>query len=52
MPAISIHTDAVVGINPYLLLVTIADRKIRDVLPAVDVVPRRLGYATQDPCLK
>lgn len=50
--AICIDSDAVVSINPDLLLVLVTHREVRDVLPAIYVIPRRLGYTSKDPCLK
>lgn len=50
--AICVDGDAVVSVNPDLLLVLVTHREIRDVLPTVYVIPRCLGYTSKDPCLK
>lgn len=48
MSAVGVDANTVMGIDPYLFLVLVADRKIGDVLPTVDVIPRALGHAPKD----
>lgn len=50
--AVGIHCDAVMGIDPHLFLILITHWEVRDVFPAVDVIPGRLCNASQDSGLK